>query len=642
MNKILPIIIGLVLTLQCYSQQLPDSIEELLQQKAKLYPELNSKVDASVLEVALDEFLRAIAVSNAVNLDIDDNLNFQVVNNFTGVSVKDMLAFLCKQYNLSLEFTGNIISIKKLPDEIVPYIAEELDIQFEVDSQLVTFDFRNDSLLMVAEQITRLSNTNIVVAPELHKVVVSSYIQNMPLESALDKLAFANNLKLTSTDDGFFLLEPGEVEVSQNQKEDNNSRSSTRRRSSDSSRKISPKGDKEGDESIEIRNIGNHQINIVAESYPMAELIKKVSDEMNKSYFIVSKLDEKVNINLENATYDQLLKHLFDGSKYTFKKTNQYYVIGDRTANEIKETRVITLQNRTVKDLLESFPEDVSSDLNVKEFAEMNSFLVNGNQMLVDDFERFIFSIDKTVPVILIEVMIIYVSNNKTISTGVDAGIADAPVTTKGTINPGLNMTLGAGSINNMLNSFDGFGFLNLSNVHPNFYLHLKALEAQGFIDIKSTPKLSTLNGHEATMSIGNKEYYQEEQTNTIGTQNPQTQTTVTYRDVTADLSVTILPIVSGKENITLDIEVSQSDFTEKISDFAPPNTVNRSFKSLIRVKNGEMILLGGLDEAKESESSSGWPLLSRIPIIKWLFSSRSKEDSDSKLTVLIKPTIIP
>jgi type IV pilus assembly protein PilQ len=91
-----------------------------------------------------------------------------------------------------------------------------------------------------------------------------------------------------------------------------------------------------------------------------------------------------------------------------------------------------------------------------------------------------------------------------------------------------------------------------------------------------------------------------------------------------------------------MEITVSQSDFTEKISKFAPPNTVNRKFESLIRVKNGEMILLGGLEEAEKSESSSGWPILSRIPIVKWVFSSRSKKDSKSKLTVFIKPTIIP
>jgi type IV pilus assembly protein PilQ len=53
------------------------------------------------------------------------------------------------------------------------------------------------------------------------------------------------------------------------------------------------------------------------------------------------------------------------------------------------------------------------------------------------------------------------------------------------------------------------------------------------------------------------------------------------------------------------------------------------------------MVLLGGLEEKKVSETTSGIPILSRIPILKWLFSSRVKENSFEKLNVFIKPTII-
>ena len=142
-------------------------------------------------------------------------------------------------------------------------------------------------------------------------------------------------------------------------------------------------------------------------------------------------------------------------------------------------------------------------------------------------------------------------------------------------------------------------------------------------------------------MNIGNTEYYLEEQSNIIGTQNPQLTTTQTYQSVKADLSVKIRPIVSGDEQITLEIEVQQSDFTERISKFAPPGSVSRNFKSLIRVKNQEMVLLGGLEEKRASDTGSGIPFLSRIPVIKWIFSSRTKENSNSKLNIFIKPTII-
>ncbi|MFA6400446.1 MAG: hypothetical protein WCX31_02305 [Salinivirgaceae bacterium] len=639
MYRLVGMVLCLLVSIAIYGQGLADTVlQNLLNDKAKQYEALNSKLEISVSEVSLDEFLRAIAVSNKLNFDIADDLDYKVVNNFTGVAVKDMLAFICKQYNLTLEFTGNIISIKKSSKANNPYISKKADIVYSDSLKTVTFNFKNDSLVLVTEQITRLTKANIILAPGLNNKLITSYIQDKPIESALDKLAFANDLKMSKTDDGYFLLEANEIEPVI--PDEAGQVRSTRNRSQQNQSGSKQGKDIAGTIDFKKNNLGN--INLVAENYPMSDLIKTVSESLKKNYFIVSKLEDPVNISIENATYDELLDHLFAGTKYMFKKNKQYYVMGDRTTQEIKESRVITLQNRTVDKLLEGLPKDLLKDIDSKEFPEMNCILVNGHQTVLDDFEHFITEIDQTVPVLLIEVMIVYVNDNKGISTGINMGIGETPTTTKGSISPGVDLDIGAATLNNMINSFNGFGVLNMSTVNPNFYMHLKMLEEAGFVDIKSTPRLSTLNGHEAKMSIGNTEYYQEEQTQIIGTQNPQTNTTTSFKSVKADLSVTILPIVSGTENITMQIAVKQSDFTEKISKYAPPNTVDRSFESLIRVKNGEMILLGGLEEAEKSESWSGWPVLSRIPIIKWLFSSRSKKDSKSKLTVFIKPTIIP
>ena len=77
------------------------------------------------------------------------------------------------------------------------------------------------------------------------------------------------------------------------------------------------------------------------------------------------------------------------------------------------------------------------------------------------------------------------------------------------------------------------------------------------------------------------------------------------------------------------------------ISTTAPPGTINRDFQSLIRVKNGEMIMLGGLEENTNSSSGRGLPLISRIPVLKWIFGNRTKSKSENKLTIFIKPTII-
>ncbi|HEU4789338.1 MAG TPA: hypothetical protein VFS71_06615, partial [Flavobacterium sp.] len=136
--------------------------------------------------------------------------------------------------------------------------------------------------------------------------------------------------------------------------------------------------------------------------------------------------------------------------------------------------------------------------------------------------------------------------------------------------------------------------------------------------------------------------YYVVTNQNYYGSQIPQTSEVKNYQPIDADLSVTIMPLVSGNGDITMDIKVIQSRFNGvKIDKNAPPGMFSREFTSIIRVKDQDLIVLGGLEESVKSDSSSGVPILSRIPIINWFFSSKSHEASNKKLTVLIKPTVI-
>ena len=178
----------------------------------------------------------------------------------------------------------------------------------------------------------------------------------------------------------------------------------------------------------------------------------------------------------------------------------------------------------------------------------------------------------------------------------------------------------------------------------PNFYIALNASESKGYSKTRSTPQIATLNGHKAEVSIGQTEYYLEVANNlvqTTGTQQNILQSQQ-YKSVAADLSISITPQISSDGQITMEIHVKQSTFTTRISPTAPPGTINRDFKSLLRIKNNEMIMLGGLEEKGSDETGSGLPLLSRIPVLKWFFGTRSKTKKDNKLTLFIRPVVVP
>jgi type IV pilus assembly protein PilQ len=125
------------------------------------------------------------------------------------------------------------------------------------------------------------------------------------------------------------------------------------------------------------------------------------------------------------------------------------------------------------------------------------------------------------------------------------------------------------------------------------------------------------------------------------GTINNNVLQSGTWKSTEANLSVSIKPYVSADESVTLSVTVEKSSFLGRVGETAPPGKATQQFQSLVRVKNNEMVLLGGLDELQKENSGSGVPLLSRIPVLKWLFSGRRKSKSNSKLHIFIKPTII-
>ena len=308
-------------------------------------------------------------------------------------------------------------------------------------------------------------------------------------------------------------------------------------------------------------------------------------------------------------------------------------------------TRVIPLRYRTVDKVAELIPAVLKNGTQVQVFAEQNSIIASGSSRQVEAVESFLGEIDQSIPLVTIEVLIVDSKKSVLHEVGIEAGIGkDGPAKTAGTLSPGVEMSLSATSINRLINSFNGFGSINLGKVTPNFYMNLQALEASGNIELRSTPKLSTLNGHLAMLKSGETKYYKEVQTNYYGSQTPVPSESYTWKQVEANLSLEITPFVSKDGKITMNVKIEQSQFTEregKVDEEAPPGAVTRSFESQIQVRDGEMVLLGGLDNNTREKSSSGLPFIARIPVLKWLFGKTKNNKVDQKLNVFIKPQVI-
>lgn len=613
-------------------------IEEKLEQVAKDYPGINEKIELSMNNVSIQEYLRAIAASNNLNLNVDQTLDIKISNSFSKVTVKEVFLFLCKRYDLDITFVGPIMTFNKFVAPLVekkPLPGKKINVQYDKTADLLSYDLTNDTLGNVTKEITRQSGKNIIFSPELSNKMVSGFMQNASFNGALEKLAFANDMKVSKTPDDFYVLEKKQMVANAG-----NPGNTAANPFGSLTGNVSPNPNDTKNSNIKIKD---GYITMDVNNMPIADIVNTVSKELGKNYFLFSDLKGNTTLKVVEAPYDEFLRLLFNGTELTFKKEGSTYLFGDRNLEGLRQSKLIALKNRTIDKVVDYIPAELKKGVDVKVFKDMNGLIVSGSQPRINELEAFLRQIDVVVPMVHIEVIIADVRKSNSLSAGISAGLASGTGTTGGTLLPDYNISLNSKSINNLISGINGLGIINLGNVTPNFYINLKAMESNGILKLRSTPQLATLNGHEAKLSVGQTEYYLEVNNNLVNNVNTQQNIlqTQNWKPVNADLSLSIDPQVSGDEQITMTINVKQSRFTDRVSNTAPPGTINRDFQSLVRVKNGEMIMLGGLEENQMDNSGSGLPFISRIPVLRWIFGNRTKSKSQRKLTIFIKPTVI-
>ncbi len=616
-----------------YAQQDLGELNKKFEELSKQKKGLNEIMKTDVSGLTLFEFINSIGQEHQLNVSVEHDLNQTVINSFFDVSVKDVFIFLVQKYDLEVEFLSNIIIFKKRKEiKIIPKkVAKVIDIEYNNQNDFLSVRLENDTLPNVVQAIINKSGKNIVLAPEIKSQKVSSYILNRPFEQVLEMMAKSNGLVVTKDENDFFYID-----------KNNNPTSSIQSDRTAKGKQQNVVPDAPGYFKIDVGKTGF--LDIKANTADVTEMINDAATKLKVNYFFYNKPEnEKTSLLAEGLTFDDFLENIFKGKKYTFKKQNGYYLIGEHITEGLRATEIIQLENRSIELVLTSLPRVFSEKLEIKEFVELNGLIVSGSKSVVDELRLYIKQIDKVVPLVQIEVIIVQYNKSYDIQTGIKAGIEkDKVKQTSGVLFPNTEVSMNSSSVNSLIDAFNGLGFIKLGKVTEAFYMNLQALENNSIIKIESTPKIATISGHEAKLAIGETSYYFE-QTNQLinsGINNNVLQSG-TWKSTDANLSVAIKPFVSTDENVTLNITVEKSSFLGRAGENAPPGKATQKFESLVRVKNSEMVLLGGLDELEKENSGTGTPLLSRIPVLKWFFSSRKKAKSTSKLHIFIKPTVV-
>lgn len=180
----------------------------------------------------------------------------------------------------------------------------------------------------------------------------------------------------------------------------------------------------------------------------------------------------------------------------------------------------------------------------------------------------------------------------------------------------------------------------------------LSLLETFGKVKVISSPKLSVINNQTAVLKVvDNLVYF----TVKADTTSNQTTTTTTYTtnlySVPVGLVMNVTPQVGANDTVLLNLRPSISRQYATIEDPNPdlqrlnirnriPVIRTREMESVIRVDSGAVVVMGGLMEDGSDQSSEGVPVLSSLPVLGRLFSSRDETRTKTELVVFLRPVV--
>ncbi len=360
------------------------------------------------------------------------------------------------------------------------------------------------------------------------------------------------------------------------------------------------------------------------------------------------------SVELTNATLEQALDYLALMTRSFWKPitANAIFVTQDtaakRTDYEEQVAQVFYISNvSTQADLTEilNAVRTVALAQRVVPVNSQNAVVVRGTADQVALAGMLIRNLDRPKPEVVVDVLLMEVDhvNSRDLGVSLVSGGSnglDVPVG----FTPSNPATTGSGSTSNAvtLSRLSRLSSKDFSISLPG--AELKALMSNSGTRILQAPQVRAVDGMKASLKIGDRVPYSTggfQPTTTTGTGLTSLYNSFQYLDVGVNVDIT--PKVHGTEEVTLHVELDISNVKDRIdiAGISQPEVGQRKVIHDIRLKEGEVSLLGGLVQNQETKVVSGLPVLSSIPGFGRLFSTESIQKSDSELLIAIIPHIV-
>jgi general secretion pathway protein D len=363
----------------------------------------------------------------------------------------------------------------------------------------------------------------------------------------------------------------------------------------------------------------------------------------------------RVRIELNGVTLEDALEVVSFETKTFWRPVtpNTIFVAQDNPAKrkELEQNVIKTfyLSNLSQPTELQDVVNAMRTILEVSRIQQLPSqgaIVVRGTPDQMALAQKLVDDLDKAKAEVVVEVAVMQVSRDKLHNLGVNPPTS-ATVTLQNNINTTSTTT---GTTTTGSSGSGGINLNTLANLNAtDFQVTIPSATATALLSDSNTkliqnPQIRALDGQKATLKIGDRVPVAtgsfQPGIGGVGI-NPLVNTQFQYLDVGVNIDIT--PRVHAGREVTLKMTLDISAVTgqSNIGGISQPIIGQRKIEHEIRLKDGEVNLLGGMLEDQQTKALTGIPGLANVPILKYLFSQTNTEHRENEIVFVLVPHII-
>ncbi len=380
------------------------------------------------------------------------------------------------------------------------------------------------------------------------------------------------------------------------------------------------------------------------------------------------------SIELTNATLSEALDYLAIVSKCFWKplSANTIFVTQDNTTKrrdyEEQVMKVFYLTNVTTPQELQEIVTAVRSVADIQRlfvYNAQNAIIARGEADRIALAEKIIHDLDKPKSEVVVDVLVLQASSDMTRTLGAALNTLSIPVNfaprssiSTPSSSTGTTSTSTPNNNTSTLTGVTGAAAATVSSI-PLAYIGkvntedfstvlpsgmLQAVLSDTSTRVLQSPEIRSVDNQKATLKVGQKEPIAsgsfQPGIGGVGI-NPLVNTQFTFIDVGVNVDLTPKVHDNGEISMHVEVEISSVVGNVNLGGIQQPIISQEKVIHDIRMKDGEVNLLGGLRQTQNSTTLTGIPGLSSIPLIKWLFSSKQVDQSAQELLIALIPHIV-